>query len=304
MGAADADLDRRYLLAALGLIVSFMLAELVVSIVTGSLALLADAGHQLADAGALGGSLLAMRLASRPATDLWTFGFQRAEILSAAFNGVTLVVVAALVTAESVRRLIAPSAVHPVGVIAVAACGFLVNVAATTVLSRASRRRLDVRGAIAHLVTDIWGTAGALAAGIAILVTGYERADAIASLVVVCIMGRTALSLLASSGRVLFEAAPEGLRLAEVRVHLLEAPHVRGIHDLHAWLVSSGLPALSAHVVVDEACFTDGHAPLILDELQACLAGHFDLEHSTFQLEPPGHSGHEAGSHEGSPLSR
>jgi cobalt-zinc-cadmium efflux system protein len=289
--------DRRYLLTALALLACFMLAEVIAALLSGSLALLSDAGHMLADVGAIGGALWAAALADRPATGAWTFGWKRAEILSAAVNGITLLVVAGIVAAEAVTRLIHPPRVDGGPVVAVAAAGIAVNVAAGWVLARADRSSLNIAGAFRHVLTDLYGFIGTVIAGVVILATGYTRADAIASLVVVALMAKAAWELLRDSGRVLLEVAPKGMNLEKVRAHLLETPHVHAVHDLHAWTVTSGLPTLSAHVVVDDSCFTDGHAPRLLDHLQACLAGHFDIEHSTFQLEPAVHAGHETGTH-------
>jgi cobalt-zinc-cadmium efflux system protein len=294
----SADANTRYLTVALALIVGFMALEVIVAVLSGSLALLADAGHMLTDAGAIGASLWALRLAARPATRSWTFGFKRAEILSAAGNGITLVVVSAVVTLESVQRLIHPGDVAGAAVLVVALVGAAVNVIAAWVLARANRSSLNVEGAFQHILTDLYGFIATVIAGIVILATGFARADAIASLVVVMLMLRAAWGLLGASGRVLLEAAPDNVDLDEVRAHMLEALHVIDVHDLHAWTVTSDLPALSAHVVVNDECFNDGHAPQILDQLQACLAGHFDVEHSTFQLEPVSHLDHEAGMHE------
>jgi cobalt-zinc-cadmium efflux system protein len=289
--------DQRYLLVALGLIGSFMIVEVVVAVVSGSLALLADAGHMLADAGAIGAALWACHLAERPAVGAWTFGFKRAEILSAAGNGITLLVVAGLVTFVSVRRLIDPPVVHGLPVVIVAGVGIAVNVAAAWVLSRANRSSLNIEGAFQHILSDLYGFIATVVAGVIIITAGFQRADALASLVVVVLMLRASWGLLKASMRVLFEAAPEAMDLADVRAHLLEPEHVRDVHDLHVWTVTSDLPAISAHVVIDDSCFLDGHAPQVLDELQSCLAGHFDVEHSTFQLEPASHADHEPGTH-------
>jgi cobalt-zinc-cadmium efflux system protein len=289
--------DRRYLLTALALLAAFMLAEVITAILSGSLALLSDAGHMLSDVGAIGGALWAMALAARPPSGKWTYGWKRAEILSAAANGITLLVVAGIVTVEAIGRLIHPPAVDGGPVIAVAAAGIVVNVAAAWVLARANRSSLNVEGAFRHVLTDLYGFIGTVIAGIIIVTTGFTRADAIASLLVVALMGKAAWELLRDSGRVLLEAAPEDMDLAEVRAHLSGVAHVLGVHDLHAWTVTSGLPALSAHIVIEDPCFHDGHAPRLLDQLQACLAGHFDVEHSTFQLEAAAHAGHEPGTH-------
>lgn len=289
--------DVRFLSAALGLVIAFMIGEVVVALSTRSLALLADAGHMLADAGALGASIWALRLARRPADSRWTYGLTRAEILSAAGNGVTLLVVGVLIAVEAVVRLFHPPAVPGTPLVVVAAVGLVANLVATGLLSRASRDSLNVSGAFAHLLTDVWAFLGTLVAGIVILTTGFRRADALASLVVVVLMLRASWGLLRDSGRILLEAAPDGVDLATVRTHLLETPHVTDVHDLHAWTLTSNLPALSAHIVVEPGCFDDGHVPQILDSVQSCLSGHFDLKHSTFQFEPPGHSEHEAGAH-------
>jgi cobalt-zinc-cadmium efflux system protein len=289
--------DRKYLLTALVLLTAFMLAEVITAVLSGSLALLSDAGHMLSDVGAIGGSLWAISLAARPPSGKWTYGWRRAEILSAAVNGITLLVVAGIVTAEAIGRLIHPPRVEGGLVIGVAVAGIAVNIAATWVLARANRSSLNVEGAFRHVLTDLYGFIGTAIAGIVIVTTGFTRADAIASLVVVALMGKAAWGLLRDSGRVLLEAAPEGMDLEQVHAHLAEVPHVLGVHDLHAWTVTSGLPALSAHVVIEDDCFLDGHAPRLLDHLQACLAGHFDVEHSTFQLEAAAHAGHEPGTH-------
>jgi cobalt-zinc-cadmium efflux system protein len=292
-----ADADGRKLAAALALIVGFMAVEVAAGVVAHSLALLSDAGHMLSDVGAIGGALWAIRLAARPPTGKWTFGWRRAEILSAAANGITLLVVAGIVTAEAITRLIRPPAVDGWPVIAVAVAGVAVNVAASGVLARANRSSLNVEGAFRHVLTDLYGFIGTVIAGIVIVTTGFTRADAIASLIVVVLMAKAAWELLRDSGRVLLEAAPEDTDLEEVRAHILSVPHVKGVHDLHAWTVTSGQPTLSAHVIVEDSCFQDGHAPRLLDQLQACLAGDFDIEHSTFQLESAAHVGHEPGTH-------
>jgi cobalt-zinc-cadmium efflux system protein len=291
------DADRRYLRAALALLTAFLIGEVTAALTSGSLALLSDAGHMLADVGAIAGSLWAIRLAARPPAGAWTFGWQRAEILSAAVNGITLLVVAGILTVQAIIRLIHPAHVDATPVLVVALAGIAVNVVAARLLARASRSSLNVEGAFRHILTDLYGFLGTAAAAVIILTTGYVRADSLAALVVVVLMVRAAWSLLRASGRILLEAAPEHMNLDDVRAHLLATEHVQAVHDLHAWTVTSGLPALSAHVIVDDACFKNGHAPRLLDKLQACLAGHFDVEHSTFQLEASAHAGHEPGAH-------
>ncbi len=293
----SANADTRYLAIALALLGGFLIVEVVVALTSGSVALLADAGHMLSDVGAIAGSLWAIRLAARPASGHWTFGFKRAEILSAAVNGITLLVVAILVGIESVERLFDPPVVDGGPVLVVALLGVVVNVAATWVMRRADRGSLNVEGAFQHILTDLYAFIGTVIAAIVILTTGFVRADAIASLIVVGLMLHSAWGLLRDSGRVLLEAAPKSVALAEVREHMLQVPEILAVHDLHVWTVTSDLPALSAHVVIDDDCFTNGRSPMILDHLQECLQGHFDVEHSTFQLEPASHVMHEAGHH-------
>ncbi len=289
--------DARYLRAALVLIVAFMVVEVVASVLSHSLALLSDAGHMVVDALAIGASLVASRWSARPPRGPWTFGFRRAEILSASVNGVTLLAIAVVMAAGAVERLWHPVAVAGGDVVVVALAGVVVNASAAWILSRADRGSLNVRGSLRHVLTDLYGFLATAAAGAVILTTHFERADPIATLVVVALMLRAAWSLLGASGRILLEAAPANVDLDEVRRHLAGIEHVVGVHDLHVWTLSSALPVLSAHVVVDDTIFTTGAAPRLLDALQSCLTGHFDVEHSTFQLEPSRHRAHEGEVH-------
>ena len=289
--------DIRLLGVALSMIVCFLAVEVVAGLLASSLALLADAGHMLVDALALVMAMAAGRLALRPAEGRWTFGLARAEVLSAAINGVTLLVISAVIAVEAVRRLVHPLDVEGVPLVVVAVGGLAVNVGATAVLARADRRSLNIAGAFAHVVTDAYAFAATIVAGVVVLTTGFNRADPIASLVVVALMLRAAWGLLRDSGHVLLEAAPEHVDLSNLRGHLLDTAHVLDVHDLHVWTSGSRLPSVSAHVVVADACFSEGLAPRLLDELQDCLVGHFDVEHSTFQLEPAGHTQHEPGAH-------
>jgi cobalt-zinc-cadmium efflux system protein len=295
LGRGDSE---RRLQSALGLIVGFMVVEVVVALAAHSLALLADAGHMLTDAAALGTALWAIHLAARPTTGTWSFGLKRAEILSAAVNGVTLVAVAGIVTVEAVRRLVHPHDVGGTAVLVVALVGVVVNVLASWVLSHGDRSSLNVEGAFQHILTDAAGFVATAIAGLVILTTGFRRADAIASLLVVVLMVRAAWSLLKASGRVLLEGTPEGIDLDDVRLRLLAADtHVVDVHDLHVWVLTSDHPAMSAHVVLDDSCFSDGHAPRVLDVLQEAMRADFDMDHSTLQLEMAQHSSHEVGTH-------
>jgi cobalt-zinc-cadmium efflux system protein len=290
--------DAKALRIALALIVGFMVIEVVVAFAAHSLALLADAGHMLTDAAALAAALCAISLAARPATLTWSFGLKRAEILAASVNGITLVAVGCVVLVESIQRLRHPAKVGGGAVLVVALVGVVINLIATWVLSRGNRASLNVEGAFQHILTDAAGFVATAIAAVVIITTGFRQADSIASLLVVALMAHAAWSLLKSSGRVLLEGVPEGVDLDAVRQLLLDAnSHVHDVHDLHAWVVTSDLPAMSAHVVIDDSCFADGHAPQLLDALQAALIGQYDVEHSTLQLEPASHAAHEMGAH-------
>ena len=222
---------------------------------------------------------------------------KRAEILAAAGNAIALLIVSALVTYDTVVRLVHPSPVNGTVLIVVAAVGVAVNLAATMTMARANRRSLNVEGAYRHILTDLYGFAGTLIAGIVIVVWSFDRADAIASLVVVLLMLKAAFELLRPALRILLEATPEDIDVEEVRDHLMELPEVQSVHDLHAWTLTSSLPVLTAHVVVTDECFTTGQAGRVLDHLQECLSDHFDVAHSTLQFESPGHIEHELGGH-------
>src|SRR5215218_1108985 len=276
-----ADTDRRRLSIALGLIVAFMAAEVVVAILANSLALLSDAAHMLTDAGALGLSLVALRLAARPAAGAMTFGLKRAEILSAQANGALLVVLAAIILFEAVRRLIDPPEVGGWAVVATALAGIVVNLLATWQLAQANRENMAVEGSFQHIVTDLYAFVGTLIAGLVINATGYTRADAIASLAVAALMLYAAFGLLRDSGRVLLEGAPDGLRVDEIGGAIAEFPHVANVHDLHVWQIGTGFPALSAHVLVHSG--DDCHA--IRRELETMLAQRFGIDHTTLQVD-------------------
>jgi cobalt-zinc-cadmium efflux system protein len=291
------DTDRRYLSRALVLLLAFLAFEVTMAFIAHSIALLSDAGHMLADVGAIAGSLYAIHLAARPETGSHTFGMKRAEILAALGNGITLLLVSALITFEAIQRLLHPIAVHGTLLIVVAGVGVGVNLLATVTLSRSQSGSLNVRSAYRHVLTDLYGFIGTVIAGIVILTSGFNRADSIASLLVVALMLKAAIGMLRPALHILLEATPEDMDLEEVRRHLLELPEVASVHDLHAWTLSSSLPILTAHVVVTDDCISRGEIGRVLDHLQSCLAGHFDVEHSTLQLEAIGHVDHELGGH-------
>jgi cobalt-zinc-cadmium efflux system protein len=276
-----ADADRRALGFALALIVGFMGVEIVVGILASSLALLSDAAHMLTDAGAIALSLVAARLATRPARGPMTYGLGRTEILSAQVNGATLLVLGLLIVYEGVHRLVDPPAVDGVPVLVVALAGIAVNLAAVRILARANRDSLNVEGSFQHLLTDLYAFVGTAIAAIVILTTDFDRADAIASLGVAALMLRSAYGLLKASGRIFLEAAPEGVDPVEIGQTLAAQPGVVEVHDLHVWEVTSGFPALSAHVVVTQEA--DCHAARAA--LERVLQERFDLEHTTLQVE-------------------
>jgi cobalt-zinc-cadmium efflux system protein len=279
------------------LIVAFMVFEVAAAVLSGSLALLADAGHMLTDAGALAGAVWASSLATRPTSDKFSFGLKRAEILSAAINGVSLLVIAVLVGLNAVGRLVSPAPVHGLALVGVACVGVAVNLIAVRILAKANRSSMNIRGAAAHILTDLYAFIATAAAGAVILKLGFSRADSIASLLVVGLMLYAAWGLLRGSGRILLEGTPESVDLERVRRHLTALPEVLAVHEVHVWTLTSDLPVVSAHVIVSDACLTDGSAGTMIDRLQECLAGHFDVEHSTFQLEPATHAGHELPQH-------
>jgi cobalt-zinc-cadmium efflux system protein len=275
--------DRARLATALALILALMVAEIAAGVIAHSLALLSDAGHMLADAGAIGFSLLALRLAARSPSGAMTFGLGRAEILSAQANGVTLLILSVVIVVDALRRLVSPPSVDALPVLIVALVGIVVNLAAATILARGSgeSRSLNLEGSYQHIVTDLYGfIATAVAAGI-ILATGFNRADAIASLIIAGILLRAAYGLLKESGRVFMEAAPAGIDPEEIGRTLAAYPGVVEIHDLHVWEVTSGFPALSAHVVVRAG--DDCHE--LRRSLQRLVSERFDISHTTLQVD-------------------
>lgn len=290
---------RHRLLIALCLALGVFVLQVVGAWVTGSLALLADAGHVLTDAGGVALALVAATLAQRPPTARRTFGWQRLEILAAAVNAVFLFAVAAFVLYEGIRRIGDPPEVESGPMLVVAVVGLLANAVALAVLRRGAQDSLNVRGAYLEVMADLLGSVAVVVAAVVIMTTGWHAADPIASIAIgLFILPRT-WHLLREALDVLLEATPRGVDLADVREHMIEVDGVRDVHDLHAWTITSGLPVLSAHVVVDDdvlACGDDGVA--VLDRLGACLADHFDVGHSTFQLEPAGHRDHEGVTHD------
>ncbi|KGH45397.1 cation transporter [Modestobacter caceresii] len=294
--------DRRRLLIVLALTVSVLVLQLVGALVSGSLALAADSAHAATDAAGLVIALLAATLALRPATARRTWGYRRAEVLGATLQAAVLLAVGSWICIEAVGRLFEPTEVASTSVLVFGAFGLAANIIGILVLTRGGAREgsVNMRAALLEVVNDALGSVAVLVSAAVIALTGWQQADAIASLVIVALIVPRTLKLLRETVSVLLESAPPGLDLDAVRTHLLAQPRVLAVHDLHASQITTGLPVLTAHVVVEDSCFYDGHAPQVLDRLQACLAEHFDIsvEHSTFQLEAATHADHELVAHD------
>ena len=279
--APGRDADRRLLLGALALILAFMAVEVVVGLLIDSLALLADAGHMLTDAAAIALALVAIRLAAKPASGAYTYGLKRAEILSAQVNGLTLAVLVVVFVFEALRRLVHPPEVDGGAMALVAAVGILVNLCAAALLARADRRSLNIAGAFLHIVTDLVAFVATLVAGFVIYLTGWDQADAVATLVVAALMAVAAYRLLRDSARIFLEASPRGIEPEAVEEGIRGIDGVTDVHELHVWEVTSGFPALSAHVLVDSGA--DCHERRLA--IEALLAGRFGIDHTTLQVD-------------------
>jgi len=275
------DADRRYLTGALALIIGFMIAEVIVGVIAGSIALISDAGHMLTDAASIVLALIAMRLSARPAAGRWTYGFKRAEILSAQANGLTLLLLAVWFIYEAIHRLINPPTVAGLLVFITALVGIAVNVAAAWLISKANRTSLNVEGAFQHILNDLYAFIATAIAGLVVLLTGFGRADAIAALVVALLMIKAGYGLVRESGRIFLECAPTGLDPDVIGPAMADLPTVTEVHDLHIWDVTSGLPSLSAHILVDPA--GDCHA--VRRDLEVLLRGTYGIDHTTLQVD-------------------
>lgn len=287
----------RRLMTVLAITATVLVAEVIGAVVSGSLALLADAGHMLTDVAGLTLAWVASVLVQRPVTLGRTWGFRRAEVLAAAVQAAVLLAVGGFVLVEGVRRLFDPPEVVPATMLVFGSIGLVGNLIGIAVLAGSRSQNLNMRAAFLEVVNDALGSVAVLVAAAVIAVTGWSRADALASLLIGALIIPRTLKLLHESVDVLLESTPKGLELSEVREHLLAVAHVRAVHDLHASQVATGLPVLTAHVVVDDTSFYDGHLPSLLDELQRCLTGHFDVEHSTIQFEAGSHAEHERPAH-------
>ena len=282
----------------LAITLTVLVVEVIGAIVSGSLALLADAAHMLTDALGLTMGLIAATLMSRPATPQRTWGFRRAEVLGAAAQAALLLIVGGFVLVEALRRMLSPAEVAPTAMIVFGAVGLIGNIIGLLVLAGGRDDNLNMRAAFLEVANDALGSVAVLVAAAVVATTGFQRADAIASLVIAALILPRTIRLLRETGHILLESTPPGLDLDDVRQRLLAMAHVHEVHDLHASQVATGLPVLTAHVVVDDACFYDGHLPRLLDEAQQCLHQDYDVEHSTIQFEMLSHSAHERGTHD------
>ncbi|MHB1509333.1 MAG: cation diffusion facilitator family transporter [Acidimicrobiales bacterium] len=289
--------ERRRLTLVLGITVTVLAAEIIGGVLAHSLVLIADAGHMAADAAGIGLSLLAVWFAGRPTSETRTFGYQRAEILAAVVNAVLLFGVGAFILIEAARRLARPETSTPALMVVFGVIALAGNAASLALLRRGQAESLNVRGAFLEVISDLLGAAAVLVAAAVIASTGFERADALASILIGALILPRTVKLLRDAIDVLLEATPKHVDLTEVRDHIRETPGVIDVHDLHAWTITSGNSVLSAHVVVAEEALSDGGGARVLDRLVECLAGHFDVDHCTFQLEPASHRDHEHAAH-------
>lgn len=298
--AAGPGAGRGRLAIAFAITASVLVAEVIGSIITGSLALLVDAVHMLTDAGGLLIALTAASLVGRPTTAKRTWGLRRAEVLGATAQAAILLAVGIFVLVEAGRRLFEPPEIASNELIVFGIIGLLGNVASILVLASGRSKNLNMRAAFLEVVNDALGSVAVIAAAIVIMLTGFQLADALAAILIGALILPRAFLLLRESTNVLMESTPKGVDLDSVRDHIVALPHVLSVHDLHVSQISTGLPVLTAHVVVDDSCFYDGHNAQMLDDLQHCVAEHFDvqIEHSTFQLEPAGHGAHEHPTHD------
>ncbi|GAB3744430.1 cation diffusion facilitator family transporter [Nocardiopsis nanhaiensis] len=287
--------NKKRLALVLGMMLIVAAVQVIGAVFSGSLALLADAGHTVTDSFGIALALAAVWIAAKPATSKRTFGYQRAEILAAAVNAIVLFVLCGFIVVEAVDRLREPTEVAGLGMVAVAGFGLVMNIAGLFILRSGAKESLNVKGAYLEVMSDALASVGVIAGGLIVWLTDWQQADTLVSLGIAAIIVPRAWSLLKEAVHILLEATPKGMDLAEVREHLLNHPAVLDVHDLHAWTITSGVPVMSAHVVVAEEDLQD--TGMMLDQLHECLTGHFDVEHSTLQLEPPGHADHEGARH-------
>ncbi|WP_066583593.1 cation diffusion facilitator family transporter [Cellulomonas timonensis] len=300
VGSSPAGQHRGRLAVAFGITTAVLVAQVIGALLSGSLSLLVAPAHMLPDAGGLLRALVAASLVTRPATDRRTWGLRRAEVLAATAQAAVLLIVGVYVLVEAVQRLFSPAEVGSTEMLVFGIVGLAGNVAALLVLAGGRSSSFNMRAAFLEVLNDALGSVAVIIAAIVIALTGWTRADAVVALLIGALILPRTLRLLRETVDVLLESTPRGLDLEAVRTHLLGVPRVIEVHDLHVTQIATGLPVLTAHVVVDDSCFHDGHAPQMLDALQSCVAEHFpiSIEHSTFQLEPERHAQHERGHHD------
>jgi len=289
---------RRKLVAVVVITLLGVVAQLIGAVISDSLSLLADAGHMLSDAAGVSIALLAAWVATRPATSKRTFGWQRAEVLAALANATILVVIAVVITIEAIGRFGQPADVAATPMLIAACIGLTANLISLIILHSGRKASLNLRGAYLEVLGDTLGSLAVIAAAIVIALTGSGLADPIASLAIAAMILPRAWSLMREVVDVLLEATPRHVDLDAVREHILSVEGVVGVHDLHAWTITSGVPVCSAHIVLDAAHFSAERTDEVLDALTECLGTHFDTEHCTFQLEPAEHSSHEHPTHD------
>lgn len=288
---------RPRLIAVLSITLAVVLIQVIGAALSGSLALLADAGHMLSDAAGVFIALLAAWIAARPASDLRTYGYQRAEVLAALANALILVVIAVVIFTEAIRRIGSAPEVQTDIMLYAAVFGAAANLASLLILRQAQKESLNVRGAYLEVLGDLLGSFAVIAAALVIKFTGFQAADTIASALIALMILPRAWHLLRDVVDVLLEATPKGVEVQMIREHILSVAGVVAVHDIHIWTITSGVPVFSAHVVVEDAVLSARGADQVLDKLTTCLGSHFDTEHCTFQLEPASHSEHESHQH-------
>lgn len=289
---------RKRLIVVLVITLVVFVAQVVGALISNSLALLADAGHMLTDATGVFIALIASLIATLPATSKRTFGFLRVEVLAALINGIVLGVIAVVIFVQAIARFGDAPEVHAGPMLIAAILGGLANLVSLLILQRGQKESLNVRGAYLEVLGDLLGSVAVVIAGLVILFTGWTPIDPIASIAIALLILPRAYSLLKDVVAVLLEATPKGLDVEEVRAHMLAVPGVAAVHDVHAWTITSGVPAFSAHVTIEDGVWSERDYHEVLDELKACLITHFDLDHSTLQLEPESHAVKGIGLHE------
>ena len=296
-GATATGKHRSRLVAVLSITLAVVFIQVIGAALSGSLALLADAGHMLSDAAGVFIALLAAWIAARPASDLRTYGYQRAEVLAALANALILVVIAVVIFTEAIRRIGSAPEVQTDIMLYAAILGAAANLASLLILRPAQKESLNVRGAYLEVLGDLLGSFAVIAAALVIKLTGFQAADTIASALIALMILPRAWHLLRDVVDVLLEATPKGVEVRMIREHILSVAGVVAVHDIHIWTITSGVPVFSAHVVVEDAVLSARGADQVLDKLTTCLGSHFDTEHCTFQLEPASHSEHESRQH-------